>query len=1092
LDAEGGDVDRFGKHGRTQGRRIALLASLIALLSAATSASAQSVAPQTASLGAFAAPGAPASQTPIRITVEDASTWKQGDDRVYFLQGNLRIEQGTTRISMPRGIVWIDVSRASSGGPEALHIYGEDNILLETAGDTKSGKRGVFALSSTGGVTVKATRGDIKLSNLSNDSMYVRGAEERAKVVAAARQAAGTPDVIHRVQFQAPPPPPDGNLPAPAPGAPGPTPPTFAPSDPPPPPAPPPFFGPAVPAPPLPATQGSQPPRQISVRPRTSELLRAKNYPLPTGETVWVVPSPVIINISDPKNQVGVVDIEADRMVFWTRGDGKELFESMKRPEGDSNQHIEFYLAGNVEMRTKTKKETEILRCDELYYDVSRNVAIGTNADLELRQAKLPFPIHLRSPEIYQLNAKTFQAANAEIFSSELPSDPGLKAYLKTVTVEEREVPRRSIFGTQSYDPVTGEPKVDRIRYFNGNNLLLYLEDVPFFWFPYARGNVEDPLGPLDTIAFGGSNIFGFVFQSGWDMYQLLGIDRPANTRWRLYLDYFSNRGPAAGTEFNTQGTELFGMPTKYNGFLKAFGIYDTGVNGTRTDVLGGGRGEFYFPPPPGTQIPFTHPEWRGRILSRANMQDMPNGFTVQAGLGLISDQNFIEQYFLYEWLTDYNQETFLYLKQQQNQWAWSILAQPHLRGWITEGAFLPRADGWLLGQKLWDNRLTLDVHGSATYAQLRVTDVPQFAYLPTDVNTDLGRFDIWSELAWPVDAGPFRLSPYLVGDIAYYTSNVDGDGQSRFYGGAGLRSSLPLSRQYSDITSEFFNVDGIYHKIVFSTNYLYARSSTSFNNLPQLDRLNDDTTDQAMRDLQVRQIFINPSNAAFLTNVNGLVNPQSYAIRRMIDSRIDTFDSMNVFQFGIDQRWQTRRGIAASEHVVDWITLNVGASLFPQASRDDFGQTWGILEYDTVWNIGDRTSLFSNGWMEPESGGPRVFNVGGLINRPDGTSLSLAYRQIDPLESKAVVGSVAYRFSQKYSASATTIWDFGVNQQTYGLGLTRTGTDLTMTVGLTYNSVLSNLGVQFIIVPNLLRSQIRSAGTAGSPLGFMGGARPQ
>src|SRR5262249_46854579 len=159
-----------------------------------------------------------------------------------------------------------------------------------------------------------------------------------------------------------------------------------------------------------------------------------------------------------------------------------------------------------------------------------------------------------------------------------------------------------------------------------------------------------------------------------------------------------------------------------------------------------------------------------------------------------------------------------------------------------------------------------------ATYAQLRTPTVPSFAYLPTDVNVDTGRFDVWSELAMPLTAGPFRISPYLVGDIAYYTANVNDDGQSRFYGGAGVRSSMPLLRQFPDMTSEFFNVDGIYHKIVFSTNYLYARTSTSFSNLPQLDRLNDDTTDQAMRDLQYRQIFINPSNAAFLTNFNGLV----------------------------------------------------------------------------------------------------------------------------------------------------------------------------------------------------------------------------
>ncbi len=1074
----------FAEHGRRWGA----VSLFIALVAAAT---AWGQTPEIARTDLKA----PSPSTPIQIAADRGSTWVENGDRVFFLQGNIRLEQGTTIITMGRGAIWVDMTRKETAGAYFIQAYGEDGFQLESNGDKKQGPRGMFAMTTTGEIGVRSTVNKLLEQNQATDPLYVRAQQERQRVGSAVVPV--TPSAIQQVQAVDPPavpaPPQPPVFPqtppqaAPVPGVQGPTPPSV-PGPTPAPSPPPPFFGPATTPPPPQAPLPPPSPRQISIRPRTSADIQFKGGDVqPNGETQYIVSSPVIVTITNPKDKIGVLDIEADRMIFWTRGDGKKLFESMRGPQGETTQHIEFYLAGNVEMRSATKKETEILRCDELYYDVSRSVAIAVKSDLEIRQQKLPYPIHLKSAEMLQLNSKTFQASNAEIFSTILPSDPGLKIYLQTATVEEREIQKKTIFGTPIYDKETGQPKTDRQRYFTGNNFLVYLEDVPIFYFPYLRGDVEDPLGPLESIGFGGSNIFGATFQSTWDLYQLLGIDRPDGTRWRLYLDYLSARGPAAGTEFSTMGIDLFGVPNRYSGTFKAWGIYDPGIDGTQTDILGGDRGKFYFPPPPGTAIPYTHPEWRGRIQGRANVQDLPGGWTIQGSLGLISDQNFLEQYYLNEWLTDLNQETFLYAKQQNNQWAWSVLAQPHVRDWITESAWLPRADGWLLGQKLLDNWLTLDVHGSAGYAQFRTPNVPSFAYLPTDVQLNTGRFDVWSELSMPFTAGAFRFTPYVVGDAAYYTSNIEGEGQPRFLGGAGLRASIPFSRLYPEIQSDFFNVDSIYHKINFSTNYLYARSSVSYSVLPQLDRLNDDTTDQAMRDLQYRQIFINPSNAAFLTNVNGLVNPQTYAIRRLIDSRIDTLDSINVFQFNLENRWQTKRGIAATEHVVDWMTLNLGASLFPQPTRDNFGEHWGILEYDWIWNIGDRTALVSNGWMEPVNGGPRVFNIGGNINRPDGASLYLGYRQLDPLNSKAVVASIGYVLSQKYALNASTVWDFGVEQQTYGIGITRTGTDIQMTLGVSYNSVLSNFGIQFEIIPNLVKSAIRTSPGLGNNYSLVG-----
>ena len=106
-------------------------------------------------------------------------------------------------------------------------------------------------------------------------------------------------------------------------------------------------------------------------------------------------------------------------------------------------------------MRTGTKKEEEILRCDQIYYDASRNVAIATKADLELKVAKSPNGVHVRAEEIFQLNAKTFKMEKAEVYESYLPSDPSI-VHLNTVTIEEIEFQKKNLFGYPIYNTETG------------------------------------------------------------------------------------------------------------------------------------------------------------------------------------------------------------------------------------------------------------------------------------------------------------------------------------------------------------------------------------------------------------------------------------------------------------------------------------------------------------------------------------------------------------------------------------------------------------------------------------------------------------
>ena len=126
------------------------------------------------------------------------------------------------------------------------------------------------------------------------------------------------------------------------------------------------------------------------------------------------------------------------------------------------------------------------------------------------------------------------------------------------------------------------------------------------------------------------------------------------------------------------------------------------------------------------------------------------------------------------------------------------------------------------------------------------------------------------------------------------------------------------------------------------------------------------------------------------------------------------------------------------------------------------------------------RTALASSGWIDPIDQGPRVFTLGAYLNRPDRTNFYLGYRQIDPVESRAVTAALTYVFSPKYATTFSSTYDFGVNQNhsiSNSLVFTRMGSDLQVSLGFSYNALTNNFGFVFEILPNLAAQSSRRLG---------------
>ncbi len=794
---------------------------------------------------------------------------------------------------------------------------------------------------------------------------------------------------------------------------------------------------------------------------------------LPDGTRRFVFTGGVIVNAtSNDKGEE--IEFATDDAVVWVRGLAIDNIQNGFQTPSNGKTEVEAYLSGNVIVRTKTKNGPQTLRASQVYYDVEKERAVALAASLEITPQRSPDPINMHAQEMRRLDPENWEAFNASVDGSKLPSDPGLRIDARRVTLNDRRVQLRNVFGIPYRNLLTGEKVEGEEQLMTAYGAVPKLEGVPVGYFPIVRTDLTEPLGPFLGFSFGQNRIFGTEVFTTWNMFNLLALKPPPGHKWRLDVDYLSARGPAIGSEYdyNIPATDNGLAPP--TGFVHFYGIQDHG-----TDILGGNRGPQ--PVPPVDRGWFT---WR-------HQQEIIQGLYFQGQIGFLSDQNFNEQYYKQDFDQGPNHETFGYLTWNAgNFWTSGLVDYRLDQAWLERTQWLPRADGAWIGQSFLD-MFVYNTHGSLGYARARVSDSNPFPILSTDQNINTGRADWMQELNLPLSLGPIKVVPYATMDLTAYSDDLDGNSVGRIWGGGGLRANLPLSRVYDDVSSELFNVRGLNHKVIFGANYLYARTNVPFTQLPYLDRMNDDATDQSWRNMTPFQPqYVSGPNGILLSNAGSpfsVFNPQRYLIRRVDLNNPDTLDNINVLQMDIRQRLQTKRGYPGQEHTVDLFTLDTSISYFPNPSRDDFGHPFAFLEYDATWNVGDRVALVSDGWFEPYDGGSRWYTLGAYLNRPDRTNFYIGYRQTDPLNSRAATVSVAYQLSNRYFLNGSASYDFGIQQSISNtLTLTRTGTDLTVSMGITYNSILNTFGFQFLVTPNIIAAL--SPNRFGSPLSNTGG----
>ena len=235
----------------------------------------------------------------------------------------------------------------------------------------------------------------------------------------------------------------------------------------------------------------------------------------------------------------GTLDISADNMVLWTSGATGMNGETVQ----DNNVPLEIYMEGNIVFRQGDRT----IYAQRMYYDVRQQVGTVLSAEILSPAPQFAGLFALRADVVTQTGPGRFVMQNTYATSSRLAL-PGYRLQAKTALFEDNEVPVIDPVTNQpQIDPVTQEPVMQHDRTVTSRNNFLFVENVPVFYWPVIKNDVEQSNFYIRQARFKSDHIFGQQFLVDWDAYQVFGLKRRPGTDWTFSTDYFTARGPASG-----------------------------------------------------------------------------------------------------------------------------------------------------------------------------------------------------------------------------------------------------------------------------------------------------------------------------------------------------------------------------------------------------------------------------------------------------------------------------------------------------------------------------------------------------------------
>jgi len=871
-----------------------------------------------------------------RIEGKEIHSFTDAGRDVMVVLGDFRLTLGQYALSGRDAVLWISAKPASGGlSMHEMEVYVEGAARVrQPGGTTVNDKMMLVSLRSLGRVRASGTMSDKPLADF---PLYKRAVETRTKTAAGAAGATTTP----------------------------------------------------VEPPALVVTTAPAPDRAIRVaRPASSVNVRQPETPKPAlpvefradrissreeGEgkdrrRVTVAHGDVYVAQGNPDSEM-FLEMRAQSAVVFSAirpaGDKKDArkpaipyapeMTGVAAPGGGQEVVTGIYLSGDVVIA----RGSRYMRGPSAYFDFRGNRALMDEPVFRAVEPDREIPVYVRAEEARVLNEREVVFRNAQVSTSDF--------YTPSFAIAAREV------------RFTNETPYDAKGVRLGKNQwLTHVRDatfsmygLPLAWVPESEGDFTQGTTPLRRASLGSHGNMGFGGETEWHLFRLLGLIEPEGVKATLEADWYE-RGPVAGIdlEYDREG---------YHGYSKLYGVHDS----DEEDDFGDKSRR---------NIPAS--ESRGRLLTR-HKQYLPDDWELQFELSYICDRNFMEAFFPDEHFAGKDQETLLYAKKQQDNWALSALMQYRLNRFQTQAESYPELAFHLIGQSFADDRLTLFSENRVGAKRLRVDSNE-----PYDDSDAMARLDTRQEVNWPNHFGPLNVVPFAVGRATYWSEAHEAgwmdrpdDGETcRQYGLIGIRSNMHFWRIYRDVHSRVCDLDGLKH-------------------------------------------VITPEVTAFLGESVDGVNPDDlYPMDAGIEQHVGRKSGVAIT---VAQRLQTKRGVGENRRTIDWMRLAVTGAFFEDDGFDDppadgrfffyrpeHSIARNAVNYDYMWNISDSTSFMADGNFDTDRGKMTRWNFGLAVQRDPRLRYYLGIRSIEDLDSTIATFGATYQINEKYSVSGFLQYD--------------------------------------------------------------------
>jgi hypothetical protein len=364
-------------------------------------------------------------------------------------------------------------------------------------------------------------------------------------------------------------------------------------------------------------------------------------------------------------------------------------------------------------------------------------------------------------------------------------------------------------------------------------------------------------------------------------------------------------------------------------------------------------------------------------------------------------------------------------------------------------------------------------MHSSVGYANMKQMDQPTDVTDPFTVNglpymTDASGVVAMTrhELDMPFNVGPVNFEPFIMGEAAYWEDGIGNQQVDRYLMNAGMRARLSATRIFPFIRSDVFNLNGLAHKHDTMLEYSLTNSSRSINEIPQYNEI-DENSQERFRTRYPLQVYSGILPTEF--------NPRNYAIRTGAGLWAsapyhELADDLQAFRLGFRDRLQTKVGPPNAPRIRDWMVWEYGATLFPKADRDNFGEDVGLLFGHYRWNVSDRTSLLTDSSWDLFDHAQNIWSVGILSQRSLRGSVYLGYRDVtatDYFQSQTIIGSYSYQMSPKWISTASYAYDVAAGESRgSSVTVSRVGLDWILHFGLGLDFSKGNVGVGLSLEP--------------------------